>query len=162
GIVLLSTCLPGQTGTLELPGYGNLITALFGFTTTTGWPDLPPAGPFGAYTDGTSPRYALVALLAAHEHRRRPGQGTHLDLYPAPHGVYPTAGDDRWIAVACTDDASWAALAEVIGRPDLASLGAEARRARRRELDDAIAAHTAGRDGEALQESLQRLGVAAH
>ena len=43
GLILLSTCLPGQTGTLELPGYGNLSTGLFGFTTTTRWPDRPAA-----------------------------------------------------------------------------------------------------------------------
>ena len=39
----------------------------------------------------------------------------------APHGVYPAAGDDRWVAVACQDDAAWPALCRVLGRDDLAA-----------------------------------------
>ena len=27
----------------------------------------------------------------------------------APHGVYPCAGEDRWIAIACFNDAEWRA-----------------------------------------------------
>ncbi len=79
-IVLLSSCLPGQTGTLQMPGLGNLTTALFGFTTTTRWPGRSASGPFGGYTDVVSPRFGLAALLAALEHRRRTGEGQHLDL----------------------------------------------------------------------------------
>ena len=33
----------------------------------------------------------------------------------APHGVYPCAGDDAWIALACRDDGDWQALCDVIG-----------------------------------------------
>ena len=32
----------------------------------------------------------------------------------APHGIYPTKGDDEWIAISCRDDADWNALAGVI------------------------------------------------
>ncbi len=32
----------------------------------------------------------------------------------APHGVYPCAGDDRWIAVVCENDAQWQALCRVL------------------------------------------------
>ena len=83
GVILLSSCLPGQTGTLTLPGLGNLTTALFGFTTTTRWPGRAASGPFGAYTDIVSPRFGLTALLAALEYRRRTGVGQHLDLSQA-------------------------------------------------------------------------------
>ena len=38
----------------------------------------------------------------------------------APHGVYPASGDDQWVALACRDDADWRALAELLGRRDLA------------------------------------------
>ncbi len=194
GIVLLSTCLPGQTGTLDLPGYGNLTTAMFGFTATTRWPDRQPAGPFGAYTDVVSPRFGLIALLAALDHRRRTGQGQHLDLSQAeaslhflapalldaevnghemeamgnhdrelaPHGVYPTVGEDQWVAVVCTDDGAWAQLAGCLGRADLADLGVEERLARRDELDELIAAWTAPQSGEVLQAVLQARGIAAH
>jgi crotonobetainyl-CoA:carnitine CoA-transferase CaiB-like acyl-CoA transferase len=32
----------------------------------------------------------------------------------APHGIYPAQGDDRWVAIACRDDADWSALASDI------------------------------------------------
>ena len=32
----------------------------------------------------------------------------------APHGIYPAAGDDNWVAIACRDDRDWAALAGVV------------------------------------------------
>ncbi|MFN0091829.1 MAG: CaiB/BaiF CoA transferase family protein, partial [Acidimicrobiales bacterium] len=86
--VLLSSCLPGQTGELHLPGYGNLSTALFGFTTVTRWPGRPAAGPFGAYTDIVSPRFGLAAVLAALDHRRRSGRGQHLDLSQAEASLH--------------------------------------------------------------------------
>jgi crotonobetainyl-CoA:carnitine CoA-transferase CaiB-like acyl-CoA transferase len=79
-VIVLSSCLPGQTGCLDLPGYGNLSSAMFGFHFTTRWPDRPAAGPFGAYTDTVSPRFALAALLGAIDHRRRTGEGQYLDL----------------------------------------------------------------------------------
>ena len=31
----------------------------------------------------------------------------------APHNIYPAAGDDEWIAIACRDDDDWARLAAV-------------------------------------------------
>ncbi|MFT3966490.1 MAG: CoA transferase, partial [Sphingobium sp.] len=33
----------------------------------------------------------------------------------APHGVYPAAGEDRWISIAVGSDAEWEALAAIIG-----------------------------------------------
>ncbi|MGD0076633.1 MAG: CoA transferase, partial [Candidatus Binataceae bacterium] len=38
----------------------------------------------------------------------------------APHGVFPTAGDDRWIAIAVTTDDEFRALCETLGNPALA------------------------------------------
>ncbi|OBK21555.1 CaiB/BaiF CoA-transferase family protein [Mycobacterium asiaticum] len=37
----------------------------------------------------------------------------------APQGIYACQGEDRWVALAATDDAGRRALAELIGRPDL-------------------------------------------
>ena len=34
----------------------------------------------------------------------------------APYGVFPSAGEDRWIAIACTSDAAFAALRGPPGR----------------------------------------------
>ncbi|MDH3681396.1 MAG: CoA transferase [Acidimicrobiia bacterium] len=80
----------------------------------------------------------------------------------APHGVYPVAGDDRWLAIAVTGDRAWKALCEALGRDDLAGLDTRARLDRRRELDEVVAAWSAGRDGEETMDELQAQGVAAH
>ena len=39
--------------------------------------------------------------------RRRAARKRRSDQ-PAPHGVYPCAGEDRWCAIACETDAEWA------------------------------------------------------
>ncbi len=83
-LVMLSTCLFGQTGPLALfAGYGNLAGAMTGFYNLTGWPDRAPVGPFGAITDYTSPHVAAATLLAALDHRRRTGEGMYLDFSQA-------------------------------------------------------------------------------
>lgn len=194
-VVMLSTCLAGQDGPLaNFAGFGNLGAALAGFYGLAGWPDRAPAGPFGAYTDYTSTHFMLATLLAAIDHRRRTGQGCHIDLSQAeaaswflapalldwsvngrvmertgntdlemvPHGVYPAAGEDRWVAVSCRDDADWARLAGVLGRPDLASLTTGQRREREAELDALVAAWTAGRDPLEVEATLQAEQVPAH
>ena len=129
-VVMLSTCLFGQSGPLaNFAGYGNLSGAMAGFYNITGWGDRAPVGPYGAITDYTSPHPALASLLAAIDHQRRTGEGRYIDFSQAeasihfiapamlvylgngtvvggrgnasehacPHGVFPAAGDDRWM-----------------------------------------------------------------
>ena len=80
-IIMLSTCLMGQSGPLRnFAGYGNLAAAVTGFYELTGWPDRQPAGPYSAYTDFVSPRYVATSILAALEYRIRTGRGQHIDL----------------------------------------------------------------------------------
>jgi crotonobetainyl-CoA:carnitine CoA-transferase CaiB-like acyl-CoA transferase len=80
-VVMLSTCMQGQTGPRRLyRGFGNLMAALAGFYELTGWPDRSPAMIYGAYTDFVSQRFTTTALLAALDHRRRTGEGQHVDL----------------------------------------------------------------------------------
>ena len=88
-IIMLSTCLMGQTGPLAMfAGYGNLAAAIAGFYSTTGWQDREPAGPFGAYTDYIAPRYNAIAVLAALEHKRQTGEGQHIDLAQAEAALH--------------------------------------------------------------------------
>jgi crotonobetainyl-CoA:carnitine CoA-transferase CaiB-like acyl-CoA transferase len=77
----------------------------------------------------------------------------------APEGCYPARGDDQWIVVSCTDDAEWAACANLMGRPDLAALTLDERRARHDELDAAIAAWSAPIDARVAVDVLQAAGV---
>jgi crotonobetainyl-CoA:carnitine CoA-transferase CaiB-like acyl-CoA transferase len=79
-IIMLSTCLMGQSGPLAtFAGFGNLAAAISGFFPLASWPDRPPAGPFGAYTDYVSPRFTAAAILAAVEYRDRTGKGQYID-----------------------------------------------------------------------------------
>lgn len=80
-IVMLSTCMQGQTGPRAgYPGYGNLMAGLSGFYQITGWPDRLPVPVYGAYSDFICQRFATTALVSALDHRRRTGEGQHLDL----------------------------------------------------------------------------------
>ena len=197
-VIVLSTCLMGQTGPMAtFAGYGNLAAAVTGFASVAGWPDRAPVGAWGAYTDYVAWRYNAIAILAALEHRRRTGEGQHVDLAQAetalhylapalldhavngrvqsadgnddpqmaPHGVYPAAGDDTWVAIAARDDAEWRALCDAIGRDDLAADPTLAtlagRRAARERIDAAIGAWTAARSPAESESLLQARGIAA-
>lgn len=87
-LIMLSTSLMGHSGPYAgYAGYGNSGAALSGFQNLVGWPDRPPIGPFGPYTDYVGPRYALVAVLAALEYRRRTGEGCYIDHSQAESGI---------------------------------------------------------------------------
>jgi len=80
-LIMLSTCLNGQTGPdAMLAGYGTMGACLAGFGELTGWPDRAPAAPFSAYTDFTSPKFITSSLLAAIEYKRRTGKGQYIDV----------------------------------------------------------------------------------
>jgi len=197
-IIMLSTCLMGQSGPLSgFAGFGSLAAAISGFYELTGWPDRPPAGPFGAYTDSMAPRFAAAAILAALDHRARTGEGQYIDqsqaesalhfLGPAlldctvngrvqgragnrdpqlaPHGVYPAAGEDRWVAIAVGNDEQWQALCAAMERPQLVRderfASSSARLAHQNELDAIVAEWTATREAEAVEAALQARGVPA-
>ena len=63
--------------------------------------------------------YLSPALLDYTVNGRVASRAGNADPDLAPHGVYPAAGEDRWVAVACQDDAAWPALCRVLGRDDL-------------------------------------------
>ncbi len=83
----------------------------------------------------------------------------------APHGVYPSAGVDRWLAIACFTQDEWLALTKVAGRPDWATDSRFADLASRLEhqevLDGLISAWTRDGDGGQLMLALQAAEVPA-
>ena len=96
-IIMASTCLMGQTGpAAPFAGYGFHAGAIAGFYEVTGWADLPPDGPWIAYTDAVAPRFLAATIIAALDHRRRTGQGQHIDasqLEMALHFLAPQVAD---------------------------------------------------------------------
>jgi crotonobetainyl-CoA:carnitine CoA-transferase CaiB-like acyl-CoA transferase len=83
----------------------------------------------------------------------------------APHGVYPCAGEDRWLAIACFTDAEWRALTGVAGHPEWASdgrFGDLAGRLRHQDALDALVGEwTKSREAYQAMGSLQQAGVPA-
>lgn len=82
----------------------------------------------------------------------------------APHGIYPCAGADQWVAIACRDDADWQALGTVIdepwcNEPRWATLAG--RLAEQDDLDERLRAWTANRDKFQIAEAVQNAGVPA-
>jgi crotonobetainyl-CoA:carnitine CoA-transferase CaiB-like acyl-CoA transferase len=198
GVIMLSSCLNGQSGPhRDLAGFGTMGQQLAGFGALAGWPDRPPAGAPGAYTDYIAPKFTASVILAALDHRRRTGKGQYIDLSQgeasmnflasaildytvngrvterrgnasldhAPHGVYPAAGDDRWVAIATIDGAQWKSLCGVVGaglKDDARFASLESRLRHRDALDAAISAWTGARDVDAIERQLQAAGVPVH
>jgi crotonobetainyl-CoA:carnitine CoA-transferase CaiB-like acyl-CoA transferase len=81
----------------------------------------------------------------------------------APHGVFPCAGEDRWISIAVFSDAEWQGLAAAMGHPDWTGAFADAGR-RLGNIDglhERLSQWTKGFDDYELAKQLQQHGVAA-
>lgn len=107
--------------------------------------------------------YLAPAILDASINGRDPQRCGNEDPHMSPHGVYPTAGEDQWVAIACTDE-RWAALAGAIGLAGDGAAGWDqaARRERAAEIDEAIAAWTSERSNADAAEALQAGGIDAY
>lgn len=98
---------------------------------------------------------------------RRPGlpNANRSDSPPmAPHGIYPAAGEDNWIAIACRHDGDWLALEGVAAEPwvaDPAYATVAGRLQRQDELDAHVAAWTGTKDRFELAARLRAAGVPA-
>ena len=79
-----------------------------------------------------------------------------------PSGVYPCAGDDRWVALAATSEAAWTGLAAAIpGLAALAPLNLAERAQWHDEIDAAISAWSGSMSADAATEALQAARVPA-
>jgi crotonobetainyl-CoA:carnitine CoA-transferase CaiB-like acyl-CoA transferase len=82
----------------------------------------------------------------------------------APHGIYPCAGEDEWLAIACRSDAEWQALGRVAGEPwcgDTRWARLADRYADQDRLDAAVAGWTRRQDKFAAADALLAAGVPA-
>jgi crotonobetainyl-CoA:carnitine CoA-transferase CaiB-like acyl-CoA transferase len=83
----------------------------------------------------------------------------------APQGLYRCRGFEQWLALSISDDAAWAALKDVMGRPEWAEDPTydqlEGRRADQDVVDRRLAAWAADQDLRSVVDALVFKGVAA-
>jgi crotonobetainyl-CoA:carnitine CoA-transferase CaiB-like acyl-CoA transferase len=88
------------------------------------------------------------------------------DPQMAPHGAYPTAGDDEWAAIAVRDEVDWRRLCTALERTELVEdprfHSVERRLANIDALDAEISAWTRRRGATEVERLLQAAGVPAH
>lgn len=87
------------------------------------------------------------------------------DRWAAPHGMYPTQGTDRWIAIEVWSNEQWLELCQVLGRPewgeDSRFGSVEQRKANEDVLDQLLGRETRQYDRDQLAQRLQGAGVCA-
>jgi crotonobetainyl-CoA:carnitine CoA-transferase CaiB-like acyl-CoA transferase len=83
----------------------------------------------------------------------------------AIQGVYPCAGEDRWLSLTIFDERDWELFCQAMGNPDWVSdpkfIDHESRRANHDDLDAHISDWTRQRTHREAMEALQSHGVAA-
>ena len=113
----------------------------------------------------TSLQLSAPLLLDWKMNGREPQRAGNRHPAAAPHGVFPCAGEDRWIAIACLADEHWESLRQAMGDPDWAAAEAlttlAGRKAQEEDLEANIARWTTPWDAGALMGHLQAAGVPA-
>ena len=80
-IIMLSMSAMGQTGPWrDYAGFGPTVQAFSGITHLTSFPGKPPIGVGYSYADHIAGLFASLSLLGALEHRRKTGEGQHIDI----------------------------------------------------------------------------------
>ncbi len=79
----------------------------------------------------------------------------------SPHGVFPCAGKERWLAIACWSDDEWRRLAQVAGLDAAAHPTLAARLRDNDAIEALLADFTRQRDAQQLACELQDAGVEA-
>jgi crotonobetainyl-CoA:carnitine CoA-transferase CaiB-like acyl-CoA transferase len=86
------------------------------------------------------------------------------DIQMAPHGIFRTLGDDRWVSISIRDNGEWSRFAAIVGgglESDRRFLEAADRKAHEDELEAIVTAWTSTRDAWAITGELQAAGIAA-
>jgi crotonobetainyl-CoA:carnitine CoA-transferase CaiB-like acyl-CoA transferase len=188
-VILVSMSGVGHTGPWrKAVTFADTLAAMSGLSSETRDPGEPPQGLVFGLGDMVAANAAVVAALelltrqegghvdlsqleamaanmgpAVVERTPEPDPRTarHPNRSPhaVPHGVYPAAGEDRWVAISVRDDAQWQALRDLTGFPGDGDL--TYRHEVEDEIDEALATWTRGQDAPVLAERLQSAGVPA-
>jgi benzylsuccinate CoA-transferase BbsF subunit len=121
------------------------------------WIDLGQTLTAAALTDT-----AVIEYTVNGDIQQRNGDSSR---FFAPHNVYPSSGEDQWLAISVETDEEFAALAGAMEQPALAQDARfatnAARLQNRQALDELIGAWTAQFDHYEAMRLLQAAGVAA-
>ncbi len=91
-----------------------------------------------------------------------PGPRGNESEWACPHGLYPAAGTERWVAIACESDAEWLALCSIAPLERFGSLTTLGKRLEHREeIDRELARWTGREEPRALEARLAAAGVPA-
>lgn len=100
-IILVSMSAYGATGPWSpVPGIGGTIEPSSGMSAVLGYPDGPPLNSGQMYPDPVAGLCGLGAILTALLHRRRTGQGQHVDL--SMQEACATFIGDEWMRYQAT------------------------------------------------------------
>ena len=101
--------------------------------------------------------------LAAEQLDEQPRSIGNAHPQMAPHGIYPCAGDDNWLAIACEDDSQWQSLCGLVDgeRSERSGWDLTKRQNSAKDLDQLIANWTMAHTKENATETLQAHGIPA-
>jgi crotonobetainyl-CoA:carnitine CoA-transferase CaiB-like acyl-CoA transferase len=104
------------------------------------------------------------ALLEYEMNGTEPSRDGNRDPYMAPHGVFRSAGEDRWVSIAVGSDEEWRSLVAVIGDAELSSARYATLGERKRhedEIEARLTRWTTTLPADEVTRRLQAAGVAA-
>ncbi|WP_216896870.1 CaiB/BaiF CoA-transferase family protein [Nocardia alni] len=185
GVILVSMSGVGQSGPWRTAvTFADTLAAMSGLSSETADPGEPPQGLTFGLGDMVAANAAVLATLdllirghgghvdlsqleamaatmgpAVLDRRRsdyRTAERPNRSDSGVPRGVYPCAGQDRWIAISVRTEAQWQVLRGLAGLPSPPD-----RRAAEDAIDAALAAWTCGQDAHELATRLQAVGVPA-
>ncbi len=123
----------------------------------------------GAYIDQSQTEAGLYFLGPTHLDWQANGvvatRRGNRDPQKAPHGIFPCRGNERWVAIAVSDDAEWRRFGDALGGEvwplEERFATVETRQQHEDELEALIGQWTARRTPEEVTDILQSAGVAA-
>jgi len=124
----------------------------------------------GQYIDLSQWEAAIMllpeALMDYSMNGTQPERMGNRDPHMAPHGVFRSKGDDRWVSLSIRDEAEWQRLCEVMGQPELSADARFASLAARKEneaaLEEIVTAWTQERTADEATQALQNAGIPAY